>query len=169
MTGHAKPPPRDPPDKGRVPEWMLRDDELMQTTALLMQVRKTDDDNADTTTTKVVPRLPTDHFLIGNAVLLALGPGDADKVHASKEAGGAKYILRTKSKSVCEKLKQIRELPDKTPIEIVEHPMLNTVQGVVFESDGINQTEAYILKNLQSQGVTAVRRIKKRVGKCRDQ
>lgn len=159
MANHALTPPRDPPDKGRVPEWMRRDDELAQTTVLLMQVRKTEENSNG-----LVMRLPPDHFLIGNAILLALGSSDAQKVRASKEAGGAKYILRTKSKTVCEKLKQIYELPDKTPVEIVEHPILNTVQGVVFEPDGINQSEEYILEHLRSQGVTAVRRIKKRVG-----
>lgn len=140
---------------------MIRDDELTQTIVLLMQVR-TDDEACSTQRT---PRLPTDHFLIGNTILLALGPSETKKVQATKEAGGAKYILRTKSKSVCDKLKQIRELADNTPIEIIEHPTLNSVQGVVFDSDGVNLDEEYILKNLQSQGVTSVRRIKKRVGK----
>lgn len=162
MAGRSQPPPCDPPDKGRVPRWMLRDDELAQTIVLLMQVRTTENE-AGSTARK--PRFPPDHFLIGNTIRLALGSGEAEKIQASKEAGGAKYILRTKSKSVSEKLKQIRELIDETPIEIIEHPTLNTVQGAVFDSDGINHSEEYILKNLQSQGVTAVRRIKKRVGK----
>lgn len=162
MAGHSQPPPHDPSNRGRVPGWMLRNDELMHTSVLLMQIRMTD---VNASSSERVPRLPSDHFLIGNAVLLALGPGAAEKVHASKEAGGAKYILRTKSKTICEKLKQIRELPDKTPIEIIEHPTLNTVQGVVFESDGVNHSEEYILENLKSQGVIAARRIKKRDGK----
>lgn len=55
------------------------------------------------------------------------------------------------------------ELTDGTKIEIVPHPTLNTVQGIVFDADSINRDEKSILEFLESQGVQAVRRIKKRV------
>lgn len=165
MAGHSRPPPSDPPDCGRYPDWMIGNDELQHTIALQMKVRSNDEATLEATETREnEPRLPSDPFVVGNAVLLVLGPANARKVTASKEAGGARYILRTNSKSISEKLQQITELPDGTPIVISPHPTLNVVQGVVYDVDTMNQSEEYILNNLKSQGVSAVRRIKKRQG-----
>lgn len=149
-----------PPDRGTLPEWMLGDDEHSQCIVLVMKVRVAENAVPGSET-----RLLNDHFLIGNAVTLALGPTDAAKVQGSKEAKGTRYILRTKYKSISEKLMQIRELPDKTPIEITEHPTLNTVQGVVFEPDSIGHSGDYIRRNLESQGVCYARHMKKSDGK----
>lgn len=160
MAGHSKPPPSDPPDHGRCPAWMIGDDELQHTIALQMRVRSNDDDEAGTNEA----RLPADPFIVGNAVLLALGPSNARKVSASKEARGARYILRTNSKAISEQLQKITELPDKTPIEVIPHPTLNFVQGLVYDVDTVNHTEEALLVNLRSQGICKVRRIKKREG-----
>lgn len=175
MAEHSQPPPKVPPDRGTLPEWMLGDDEFSQSIVLIMKVRVTEnvenienidsESEHDVSETPRKPRLLNDHFLIGNAVTIAVGPADAAKVHGSKEARGARYILRTKYKSISEKLKQIRELPDKTPVEIIEHPTLNTVQGVVFEPDSIDHSGEYIRHNLESQGVCDARHITKRDGK----
>lgn len=154
-------PPGDPPDGNRYPRWMLNEDEFGHTIALQMKVRPTEDSNQQTDTEL---RLPSDPFVIGSAVLLALGSNDARKVHASKEARGSKYILRTNSRSICEKLKQIKQLPDQTAVEIIEHPTLNTVHGVLYDPDTIDQPDNYILENLKDQGICGVRRIKKRQG-----
>lgn len=158
MEGHSRPPPCDPPDLARCPAWMIGDDELLHTIVLQMKVRPNDNEGANEV------RLPTDPFVVGNAVLLALGTANARKVSASKEARGARYILRTKSKIFSEKLQKITELPDGTPVEITPHPTLNFVQGIVYDLDTVNHTEENILTNLQSQGVCKVRRIKKRDG-----
>lgn len=159
MTQPFRPPPPVPPDTGPIPEWMLGDDELSQRIVLMMRVRITEN-----IVLQSEPRLPNDHFLIGNAITLALGSTDAAKVEASKEARGARYILRTKNKSIVTKLMQIRELPDKTPVEVIEHPTLNTVQGVVFEPDSVDLSKEYICRNLESQGVCDARHITKRDG-----
>lgn len=158
MVGHNRAPPSDPPDGGTLPDWLLGEDELGQVIALQMRVRQTPDENSDENELS----LPSDPFLIGSAVILALGSVDARKVHASKEARGSRYILRTKSRSICEKLKQISELPDHTPVEVIEHPGLNVVQGVVYDLDTIDKSEEYIKQHLQEQGVCSVRRITKR-------
>lgn len=162
MAGRSAP-SGDPPDGSRCPGWMLREDELGQTIALQMRVRSTEDD-ISANGSEAERRLPADPFVIANAVILALGTNDARKVDASKEARGSRYILRTNSKSICEKLKQIRELPDHTPVEVIEHPSLNVVHGVLFDSDTIDKSEDYILQNMEGQGVCGVRRIKKRSG-----
>lgn len=154
-------PPGDPPDGSRCPKWMLRGDELGHTIALQMKVRISGN-NTNENESESSLRLPKDPFVIGNAVLLILGAKEARKVHASKEAQGSRYILRTNSKSICGKLKQMHELPDHTPIEVIEHPTLNTVQGVLYDPDTIDQPEKYILENLEDQGITNVRRIMKR-------
>lgn len=163
MAGRSGP-SGDPPDNTRIPKWMLREDELGHTIALialLMKARKVDaNENVDGAQTE--PSLPTDPFVVANAVLLALGTKDARKVHASKEARGSRYILRTNSRSICEKLKQIRELSDNIPVEVIEHPTLNFVQGVIYDVDTIDKSEEYIQENLKDQGVCGVRRIKKR-------
>lgn len=162
MAGRSAP-SGEPPDGNRCPGWMLSEDELGQTIALQMKVRTTE--GCKTATGSETERhLPVDPFVIGNAVLLALGTNDARKVHASKEARGTRYVLRTNSRSICEKLKQIRELPDHTPVEIIEHPSLNVVQGVLYDVDTVNKSEEYIFQNLENQGVCGVRRIKKRSG-----
>lgn len=161
MDGHSRPPPSDPPDSSRCPGWMIGDDELQHTIALQMRVR-----TSAASTEENEFHLPTDPFVIGNAVMLAVGPANARKVTASKEARGTRYILRTNSKMISEQLQKITELPDKTPVEIVPHPTLNVVQGIVYDLDTINHTEEYMLSNLRAQGICSVRRIKKRKGEA---
>ncbi|XP_055613641.1 uncharacterized protein LOC129760094 [Uranotaenia lowii] len=56
-------------------------------------------------------------------------------------------------------------LSDGSQVEVISHPSLNVVQGVVYEPDTIEFKEEDLLQLLQPQGITNVRRIKKRVGK----
>ncbi|XP_062703962.1 uncharacterized protein LOC134286366 [Aedes albopictus] len=120
---------------------------------------KIDDDG---TTTKREVRLP-EPFIIGSSVQVAIGEKEARSVAASREGRGSRYLLRTSSRSIVDKLTKLTELIDGTQIEIFLHPTLNTVQGLVFEPDSIDTDEKVIEKNLRSEGVQAVRRIKKRV------
>lgn len=74
-----------------------------------------------------------------------------------------KYVLRTNSRLTAEKLLTIKNLVDGTLVEVVPNSTLNSVEGVVYEPDSINddEDEEKILDYLKSQGVTKVRRIRK--------
>ncbi|XP_055584863.1 uncharacterized protein LOC129737729 [Uranotaenia lowii] len=51
----------------------------------------------------------------------------------------------------------------KTEVEVLDHPTLNFVQGVVFDYDTVNLAESDLLEELKSEGVTTVRRITKKL------
>lgn len=168
MTGGSSGPPGVPPDippgfqgDGRTPEWLRGKDEMGQTMVLVLR-RKVDVVDDETTNRKQETRLP-DPFIIGASVELAIGEKQARTVKASREGRGSRYLLRTNSRSIVEKLSKMTELTDGTKIEIFSHPTLNTVQGAVYEPDSINTDEKKIEASLKPQGVSAVRRIKKNV------
>lgn len=167
---HFGPPLGDPPESPigtTVPRWLLNEDEIGYEIVLVMQVcQKAEPESDDLTQGKNTSnaRLPSP-LVIGASVEQVIGLQEARKVVASKENRGTKYLLRTKSRSTAEKLLKITELDDGTPVEIVLHASLNTVQGIVYEPDTINDSEDDILKSLKPQGVIKVRRIRKRVDK----
>lgn len=140
---------------GRVPGWMLNKDDLGQPMVLVLRCKVPDGVTDD-------PQLP-EPFVIGLSVESAIGIKEARSVKATREGRGSRYLLRTTSRSIVNKLTQLTELSDGTEIEIFPHPTLNTVQGIVYEPDSINTDEQVIHKHLISQEVQAVRRIKKRV------
>lgn len=166
MTGKHPAPPKGPPDNPpgcnsecRTPNWMRNSDEMGQTVVLVLR-RKTDDN--ETSAGKIEARLP-EPFVIGSSVQLILGVNESRKVTVSRKGRGTRYLLRTNLRSIVDKLTSLTELSDGTKIEISLHPTLNTVQGTVYEPDSINTDEKLICEHLSSQGVQAVRRIKKRV------
>lgn len=145
----------------RAPEWMLSKDEMGQAMVLILRCKVPENVTDD-------PQLP-DPFIIGTSVQLAVGEKEARNVKASREGRGSRYLLRTSSRSIVQKLTNMTELTDGTLIEIFPHPTLNTVQGIVYEPDSINVDEETIKKHLTSQNVHSVRRIKKRMnGKLRN-
>lgn len=142
---------------------MLGDDEIGQTMVLLMR-RKQDDVDPDTQTSNSNKTIPLSNpFIIGVTIDVAVGQEEAKKVLASKEGRGSRYLLRTKSKTAFHKLSKITKLTDGTEVEVIPHPTLNSVQGVVYEPDCKDVAESVILGYLKSQGVKSVRRITKRV------
>lgn len=164
MTGKHHTPPKGPPDNppgfigdGRTPYWMRSNDEMGQSVVLVLR-RKVRENETGTNEL----RLP-EPFTIGASVQMVLGEKDSRKVVASREGRGSRYLLRTNLRSIIDKLTAMTELCDGTEIEIFLHPTLNTVQGIVYEKDSIHTDEAVVAENLNSQGVRAVRRIKKRV------
>lgn len=151
-------PKSEPPGgRSRQPQWMKSADD-MGTMVLLLR-RKTTNDEADTNAARNEPLPLPNAFIVGASIELAIG----SKVEATREGRGTRYLLRTSSKAVFNKLQQITELTDKTQVEIIPHPTLNTVQGTVYDPDTKDMEEKDLLSNLSSQGVQAVRRIKKRV------
>lgn len=176
MTGSSSGPlggtRHEPPGGHRLPDWMRREDEI-GTMVLLLRRKSNNEDKEEETAKdglpeetnsnrKPDPALPNP-FIVGASIELAIGVREARTVIASREGRGSRYLLRTASKQIFEKLMKITELTDKTQVEIIPHPSLNTVQGTVYDPDSINVDEKEILNYLSSQGVQAVRRIKKRV------
>lgn len=167
MTGPPLAPPTGPPDDplgfhsdGRTPSWMRSNDEMGQMVVLVMRCQA--DEEESNAKSKKEKQLP-EPFIIGSTVQTAVGEKAARSIIATREGRGSRYLLRTNSRSIVDKLKKLKELSDGTQIEVFLHPTLNTVQGIVYEPDSINTDEKRIETMLSSQGVKAVRRIKKRV------
>lgn len=59
---------------------------------------------------------------------------------------------------------KLDKLIDGTPVEVINHPTLNVVCGVIYDLDTVNESEDYLKEMLQHEGVVNVRRIRKRVG-----
>ena len=146
--------------RSNVPEWMLGPDDLGQVIVLVLRRKLNDKVPGDQQQENAA--LP-DSIIVGASIELMVGVKEARTISASREGRGTRYILRTSSKSILEKLTKITKLTDGTEVEIVHHPTLNTVQGIVYDTDTINKDENLILDYLKPQGVHAVRRIRKRV------
>ncbi|XP_062703552.1 uncharacterized protein LOC134286007 [Aedes albopictus] len=146
--------------RSNVPEWMLGPDDLGQVIVLVL--RRKLDDKVPGDQQQENAALP-DSIIVGASIELMVGVKEARTISASREGRGTRYILRTSSKTILEKLTKITKLTDGTEVEIVHHPTLNTVQGIVYDTDTINKDENLILDYLKPQGVHAVRRIRKRV------
>lgn len=157
---NSKPPDASP--ARRLPDWLLTADDLGQTCVLLLQAKSTDSSSSEGRSAK--PRLPSKPFEIGASVQAVIGMENMKKVKATKEAQGARYILRTESLSVRNALMKLDKLIDGTPVEVIPHPTLNVICGIIYDPDTINETEDYLKQMLQHQGVVNVRRIRKRIG-----
>lgn len=141
------------------PQWMIGANDLGQEKVFVLR-RKLDETECNGKQNQDAP-LP-DGFIVGASIEARIGIKEARTLNASREGRGSRYILRTSSITIANKLCQMTELTDRTKIEIVPHPTLNTVQGMVYDPDSINKDETSILDYLKPQGVHAVRRIKKR-------
>lgn len=159
--GSAWDPGKGPPSDNRLPSWLRKADDIA--TMVLVLRRKTNDDGAESDPTRKPDLSLPNTFVVGTTIEKAIGTKEARTIDATREGRGTRYILRTSSKNIYEKLLKLTELVDGTPIEIFRHPTLNTVQGTVYDPDSIDVDEKAIAEYLSSQGVHAVRRIKKRV------
>lgn len=147
----------EPPGNSRQPHWMRSADD-MGTMVLLLR-RRTSQDTAGNKVEQNVTMPLSNPFIVGTSIELAVGT----KVEATREGRGSRYLLRTSSKTVYNKLLMLTELTDGTQVEIISHPTLNSVQGTVYDPDTKDMDEKDILGILAPQGVHSVRRIKKRV------
>lgn len=137
---------------------MLSEDEMGQTMVLLLR-RKPNEANTQNSQQSPLPN----PFIIYASIELAVGVQDAAKIGMTKEGRGTRYVLRTNLKSVYGKLTNMTQLTDGTVVEVISHPTMNKVQGVVYESDSTDVDEVALLNYLTPQGVQAVRRITKKV------
>lgn len=143
-----------------MPVWMLGPDDMGQVLVLVLR-RKTVEKEQNEQRKDADSLL--DSFVVGTSIELKVGVEEARTINATREGRGTRYLLRTSSRSIYEKLIKITELTDGTEVEITPHPTLNTVQGVVYDPDSINKDENVILNYLKAQGVQSVRRIRKRI------
>lgn len=165
MTGSNSSPPGgskdEPPGDNRTPIWMRRPDEI-DTVVLLLRRRNKNAETEKKDNSK--PEAPLSNpFIVGTTIELQVGAKEARTVKAVREARGSRYLLRSNSRTIVEKLKKITHLTDGTEVEIITHPTLNTVDGIVYDPDSVDVEEKDIGEYLSPQGVRSVRRIKKRV------
>lgn len=156
-------------DKSTLPRWMdASGDRISCQTMLLRAVSIASSCASETSTSHTSPptevKLPANPFLIQKSVEEILGADARELVSAIKEARGSRYVLRTFSRNALEKLLQMRNLIDGTPVEVIMHPSLNSSQGMIYDEDTITLDVKEIQANLASQNVVNVRRITKRVG-----
>lgn len=144
--------------RSNVPQWMLGPDDIGQEMVLVLR-RKPNSNESDRNPNVALP----DPFVVGSSIQKVIGVKEARSIETTREGRGARYLLRTGSRSIAEKLMKITKLCDGSSVEIVSHPTLNTVQGIVFEPDSINLAEEQIQIELDPQGVHTVRRIRKRI------
>lgn len=105
---------------------------------VLVLRRKHNNDSIESNLTRRQDLPLPEPFVVGTSIELAIGKKEARTIDASREGRGSRYTIRTSSKTIFEKLVKITELADGTQIEIVPHPTLNTVQGIVYDPDSIN-------------------------------
>ncbi|XP_058448706.1 uncharacterized protein LOC131428679 [Malaya genurostris] len=103
--------------------------------------------------------LPSNPFIIHQSVEAVLGTDPTKVITASKEAGGTRNVLRTTSKKVYNALIAMKTLINGQAIEVIPHPTLNIVQGIIFYIDTKNLSSEELVRKLNSQNVVAVRRI----------
>ncbi|XP_058814841.1 uncharacterized protein LOC131678627 [Topomyia yanbarensis] len=154
-----RPPPDwggEPPLSRSLPGYMNSGDVIDQQTLLLRAI----DEPGNTE-----QRLPADPFLILKSVQAVLETDPRNLVSATKEAKGYRYVLRTRSKKTYIALQKMNQLIGGQKVEIIPHPTLNIVQGVIYDPDTKDVEEARLLEELKTQGVTNVRRITKMVDK----
>ncbi|XP_055590405.1 uncharacterized protein LOC129742522 [Uranotaenia lowii] len=99
-------------------------------------------------------QLPKNPFTISKSIDQSVGRIDG----ASPFDGGKSILLRVRSQQQCEKLLQLRNLIDGTPITVEPHPTKNTCQSVVSCQDVAGLSDADICEALQDQKVVKVYR-----------
>lgn len=69
-------------------------------------------------------------------------------------------LVETRNQRQADTLLKAKTLAD-SPIQVREHPTLNTVRGTIFSYDLLELDEQYLLDNLKEQKVVKVERVKK--------
>lgn len=80
------------------------------------------------------------------------------KEYQAKNLASGDLLIEVQTKAQSEELQKQKEIAEQS-VTITPHRTLNCVQGVISEKQLTNETDADILENLRSQGVSAVRRI----------
>ncbi|XP_058839348.1 uncharacterized protein LOC131694853 [Topomyia yanbarensis] len=108
--------------------------------------------------------LPMNHpFTVGKSIQSLIG----DAYTAVTEAKGTKYIIKVRSPIHANKLLDMKQLIDKTPVEVTTHPTLNYSRCIVNCPEVIQMSQEDLLTELAPQGVTHVRRFTRMVDKIR--
>lgn len=108
--------------------------------------------------------LPNAPFMIRKSIQAFLG---AKIEGAYPESNRSSYALKVRNIRHFDTLLKMTQLSDGTPVEVIEHPALNTTRCVVNCRDVIDITEQEIVEELKDQGVREVRRITRKSGETR--
>ncbi|XP_055592682.1 uncharacterized protein LOC129744269 [Uranotaenia lowii] len=109
--------------------------------------------------------LPKNPFWFSSFVEAKIGKPLRKEIDMAIDGKGLSYTLSTYNTKLAEELKKIKELDTNTAIEIIDHPGLNKTLGIAYLQEATDISEEEILKELKSQGVTAVRKITKYIEK----
>lgn len=140
--------PNDPggpsPNDRRLPDYMDPQGEHGPLIVLLMVPANRED------------KLPTNPFIISRSVKEQVGA-----ISAAYRDKDGHLVLKTRSEKKAAKLLELNELLDHTKVKVMEHATLNQTKCIVtcHAVDGL--TEEELKKELESQGVTDVRRLGK--------
>ncbi|XP_058816937.1 uncharacterized protein LOC131680235 [Topomyia yanbarensis] len=141
-----------PPLSHTLPQYVNSGDVIDRQTLLMRAVSGTNG---------VEQRLPSNPFVIFKSVQAVLQSNPNKVLTAVKEVRGTRYVLRTTSRKAYQALLGMKALANGQPIEVIPHPTLNLVQGVVYDPDTVNMNTDELLEELKEQNVTAIRRITK--------
>lgn len=105
-------------------------------------------------------KLTDNPFLFGKFIeSVAGGP----IVSAKSEAKRTRYILHIRNPAQVEKLLALTNLDKNTEVSVTYHSKLNSCKCVIASDDLIDMSESEIQHNLADQGVSNVKRIKRKV------
>lgn len=140
----AGPPLMDPNDR-TLPGWMDPEGEHGIVIVLQMKMEKEGE------------FLPKNPFVIAKTIQQQVGRIASAQV----ENRGLSMALKVRSWKQAEKLKNVRELIDKSKVVVTEHPTRNQTRVVVSCSQTIGMTEEELKEELKDQGITNVRKFTK--------
>ncbi|XP_058838580.1 uncharacterized protein LOC131694146 [Topomyia yanbarensis] len=151
MEGDPPPPGEGPPLSHSIPAFMNSGDLIDQQTLLLRAAKDSEGNSVN------LPNPLLLHLLLKEAI----GSDPNKCIHATKEARGTQYILRTTSKRILQKLLSIKQFSNGQQVEVILHPHLNKTQGIIYDLDTINIPTEEILSAVRPQNVVEIRRITK--------
>lgn len=138
------PPLVDPNDR-TLPGWM--DPEGEHGTVVVLQMKMAEEGEL----------LPKNPFIIAKTIQQQVGRIASAQV----ENRGLSMALKVRSWKQAEKLKNVKELFDKSKVVVTEHPTRNQTRVVVSCSQTIGMTEDELKEELKDQGITNVRKFTK--------
>lgn len=125
----------------RIPDWMDPNSERGKLVVLLMVPKN--------------GRFPDNVFVIGRSLKDAAG--DIDDSYSVDN--GTKYVIKVRDEVKVKKLLAMKQLFDGTEVEVMLHPTKNFVKCVVRCYEAMKMSTDLLQEELESQGVTHVRRI----------
>lgn len=111
--------------------------------------------NSENTLAQVSP------FLLKKKTIDYVCGGEID---CCKKLRNGNILLKTKTLTQAIKLVQLTALTPEIEIEITEHTFLNSSKGVIYAGDLIGTENEEIMREMQSQSVSEIKKIMKKIG-----